>query len=479
MAITRRQFLKRSGLATGSLLVPGWLDSVFVRKAMASAIGDRYLLVFFLDGGNDGLNTVVPVDNGSLPFPTGLRDLYQNVRGTGTGGLRIPDTDLLPIGTDPNSGTQLGLHPALSGFKSLYDGGRLAVIQGCGYPAPNLSHATSSGFWQTADRFGAIPGSPRGWMGRYLADVAGFSGADIPAVNVRSNIAGEFVQTSTNVLAFSSLSGFGFPFDTTVEGGGNTDKAFKQNAFAAVHTAAAADAAARMQYVGEAGAATLTASQVYPGLVAYYNGVAARNAFGTAYPNNGTGRSLRDIARIIYGVETGYDPSVCARYFEVRKGGYDTHADQGDGNAGRHFDLHKEVGDALKHFYDDVADMGIAHKLCVVLWSEFGRRVAQNATGTDHGTQAPMFVLGGTVNGGVYGNHPDIGGTEIPLVSGNTAYSQDNANPYRSTDLRDVFGTIAERWLNAPDASVLFPADTQPDPANYWTAANFNLGFLP
>jgi len=191
-----------------------------------------------------------------------------------------------------------------------------------------------------------------------------------------------------------------------------------------------------------------------------------------------TARDLREIAKVIYGVESGV-PNVDARYFELRNGGYDTHSDQGGGApGGRHYALHDEVAAAIETFYADCEDMGVADKLCLFIWSEFSRRVVQNDSGTDHGAQGPMFVIGGAVSGGIYGNHPDI--AEASLEGGNTRYSQDPANPYRSTDFRDVYGTLLERWVNVPHATIL--ADILPldvgDPGERWTTENFDLGFL-
>jgi uncharacterized protein (DUF1501 family) len=116
--------------------------------------------------------------------------------------------------------------------------------------------------------------------------------------------------------------------------------------------------------------------------------------------------------------------------------------------------------------------MGIAHKVTTVVWSEFSRRINQNSSGTDHGSHGPMFVIGG----GVYGNHPNIGALD---TRGNTKYSQDNAAPYRSTDFRDVFGTILKHWLNLGDPTTVFPVDSFGDPDNYWENPDFDLGFLP
>src|ERR1043166_4205649 len=222
MAITRRQFITRTGLAAaGGFLGPAFLRNPFLQRALADAMGDRYLVVLQADGGNDGLNTVIPYDDGTYG---GLRTRYQVVRNTGTGGLQIAHSALdgTLIDADPLSATPLALHPGLIGFKHLYDAGKLAVIQGCGYPNQNLSHEQSRGFWQTGDPLNVLPGSA-GWMGRYLVESL-YGVDDIPAVNVRSSIANEFVQSSTNVLAFTRLSSFTFPYDNY----SSSDTTYKQ-----------------------------------------------------------------------------------------------------------------------------------------------------------------------------------------------------------------------------------------------------------
>jgi uncharacterized protein (DUF1501 family) len=383
---------------------------------------------------------------------------------------------------DPNTGTQLGFHPSLTGLRDLYDLGKLAVVQGCGYPRPDLSHEVSGNIWQQASPF-ATAGT--GWMGRYFAscvDMMGqcYQATDIPAVCIGGSVAGEFYQTVTSVLAMYRLRWFGFPYDDYDWSDSNA----KRDAFLALCNEASASAQATQKYIGDIGTATLLSSESYPPLHDLYQ--ADRPTWDAAYEalDNSTANSLREVAKIMYGVSTA-QPGVYARFFEVRNGGYDTHSDQGASDpAGQHAQLHAEVGNALNLFYQDCADMGIADKVCVMVWSEFGRRIEQNDNGTDHGSQGPMFVIGGTVNGGVYGNHPDIAAAALD-GNGNTVYSQDNGNGYRSTDFRDVYGTVLKHWLNMPAAQIsadIIPADTVPmggDPNDYWTAPNFDMAFLP
>jgi len=346
------------------------------------------------------------------------------------------------------------------------------VIQGCGYPEYSLSHEQSRGIWQSANPLGLGGLAGTGWMGRYLA--ANYGSTDIPGVTISESVAAEYRQYTTSVLAVRRLREFGFPYDDFAD----SDVAAKRAAFSALCAAASSGAQPSAVYIGDTGTATLVSSESYPPLHRLYQ--TDRPAFSALYEglDTSTARNLREIAKVIYGVHTG-QPNVTARFFQLNNGGYDTHSDQGAADpADQHYTLHREVGDALKVFYDDCADMGVADKLCVVVWSEFARRVPQNDNGTDHGSQGAMFVIGGSVNGGVYGNHPNIDESALD-DSGNTVYTQ-SANPFRSTDFRDVYGTVLKHWLNMP-AGLILSAILPPDagsPADYWTAPNLDLGFL-
>lgn len=484
MALSRRQFIKRTGLITaGSLFGPSLFRNPWLRQAVADSIGDRFFVVFYLNGGNDGLNTVTPIGNG--PSGNGpsaaLRDAYEAARGTGPGGLRLPASGsggllqpALPF-LDPHTGAQLGFHPGLSGINDLYNMGKVAVIQGCGYPLTDfrLSHEASRGAWQTANPLG-VSTVTNGWMGRYLA--ANYGGTDIPGVTIGSEVAGEYVQYATSVLAMGDVADFNFPYDTWYP----SDASAKEAAFRALCASANANnVQPTFSYLTNSGTATVDAASNYPTLDDLYT--SARQSFDDQYTalDTGSANDLREIAKIIYGV-TQNPPKVSARFFELDNGGYDTHSDQGTGNpTDQQYSLHKELGDAINLFYQDCADMGVANKVCIIVWSEFGRRIQQNTSGTDHGSQAPVFVIGGAVQGGVYGNHPDIRASSWD-DDGCTVYSQDPANPFKSTDLRDIYGTLLKHWMGVSDPSVYLPAEDPNnfDPALYWTAPNFDLGFI-
>jgi len=496
MAITRRQFISRTGLATaGALFGPSLFRNPWLQQAMAATIGDRYLITLFLDGGNDGLNTVIPVSGGGA----GLRADYETWRRPpGSGGIRIvsPLVPTKPM-LDANTGnTQLGFHPGFASLRDMYDQNMVAVIQGCGYPEYNLSHDVARSIWRRGAPL-STPGT--GWLGRYL-QAAGYVGSDIPAVNIGGEVAGEFIQSATSVLVFSRLKDFGFPYDIDYdEPGEPDDTSFKDTAFTQLNGAmgAGGNGNPAMQYLGSTGTATLLATGSYPPLHTDY--VNRSGSFNDTYPTTSTARALREIAKVIYGTARGV-PNIGARFFELGNGGYDTHSDQGSDNPDdQQFALHQEVGDALKLFFQDLTGMAgeytpmkpglqnLDKKVVVMVYSEFSRRIEQNDNGTDHGSQGPMFVIGGGVTGGVYGEHPNIqaqSGNSGLDDDGNTQYKQDHSNLARSTDMRDVYGTLIKHWLgitDAPTLASLLPLDSTlgfsgPD---YWTVANFNLGFLP
>lgn len=484
MAISRRQFLKRGGLVgAGTLLGPGLFGNGLLRQAYAALeTNNRYFVVIFLDGGNDGLNTVIPADD-----VAGLRTAYNAARNN----INITPAELTNslIGLDPISGTQLGIHPGFNvpndyfdngagagGLKALYDLGKVAVVQGCGYPEYSLSHEEARVIWETGVPLG--PSAGTGWIGRHLA--AQYAGNDIPAVNINDSIVGEFRQTGTSVLAVRDLDRFTFPFDDNYE----DDIAAKSAAFSALAQAAVSGGQPAALFLGNTGLATIDATAAYQELSSNYND--DRPVFRQLYADIGRSMStdLREVARVIWGVENGV-PNVNARFFQLGNGGYDTHSDQGGAERnGQHYDLHAELGAALKVFYDDLASMpgNVANRTTILVWSEFSRRVPQNQNGTDHGSQGPMFVIGGSVNGGVYGNHPNIEDSALDY-EGNTEYTQ-SANSFRSTDFRDVYGTILKHWVSLPQGTVqgLLPLDNTAeaigDPDHYWRSADFDLGFV-
>jgi uncharacterized protein (DUF1501 family) len=494
MAITRRQFIKRSGLTAGALLGPSLFAHPLVRQAFA-VTGNRYFIVLFLNGGNDGQNTVAPIDNGGGT----LRSDYEAARSGGGGGLRLlaPSfggdiANLLPLGTDPNTGAQLGFHPGFyglsdsvttsgdpgfGGLKALYDAGMVAVVQGCGYPHYNLSHDESRKIWQTANPQYLTSIASTGWVGRHLAGA--FGSADIPAVIIDNEVSPEFRQFTTSVLAIRRLESFDFPRDNQYF----DDFVAKNTAFNDLQLAASGGPQP-LKLLGDSGAATYLGTVNYPNAHDEYQ--ADRDSWSAGYGqiNRSLSRDLREIAKVIYAQEkTPALAGIAARFFSLNNGGYDTHSDQkANAPSGQHYNLHSEVGGSLKHFFDDLddIDVGLPGRVTVLVWSEFSRRILQNQNGTDHGSQGPMLLIGGKVNGGIYGQHPNIAESDWN-GDGNTKYRQSGDTdqytlPFRSTDFRDVYGTILTKWLGMSDAAgqLLLPLDVG-SATDWWTVSNFDL----
>lgn len=475
MTLTRRDFLKRSGAAAalgtlgpsslGSAL--SWYRHPLVGAALAQEASERFLVVVYLEGGNDGLNTVVPVENGSSGQ---LREVYEVARHAGAGGLRIPPSSLLDtlISPDPQTQTGLALHPALAGLKRLYERGDVAILQGCGAPLYSLSHEVARRVWQFGDPLGTYPNT--GWLGRYLG--SRYERTDIPALSVGDAVAGELLQNSTNVLAIPRLREFSFPYD----GRYPEDSPQRRQAFLSLYENALVQAGEDLRFVGNTGAAALHTSERLPPLAEAY--AAERASYFRDYEtaDSDISRNLREVASVLYAVKK-HVAGINLRVFEVQDHGYDTHSDQGgSGMDSFHAHLLQHVGDGLELFAADCIDMGVWDQTCVLVYSEFGRRVEQNANGTDHGSQGPVFVLGGAVHGGVYGNHPNIAPAALD-DDGNTRYSQDPDGPFRSLDFRDVYGTILKNWLGVADPNLILPLDSG-DPREAWTTANFSLPFL-
>jgi hypothetical protein len=307
----------------------------------------------------------------------------------------------------------------------------------------------------------------------------------VPGVVIADFIPQEFAGSTSAVLAIRRLQSFSLPYDEDYA----SDRTARKTAFNTLYQLAKppTEPQPSLQYIGIAGGATITATDAYPPLHGQYT--TARATFNSLY--NGipvsTSRDFREIAKIVYGVERTV-PNIGAHFFQLANGGYDTHSDQGAAAPdGQHFQLLAEVAASIKVFRDDLRDMGqVLHgnpnaiwgRTTILVWSEFSRRIEQNDNGTDHGSQGPMFVIGGNVNGGVYGKHPNINESALDN-SGNSVYHH-TGDDHDSTDFRDVYGTVLKHWVGLSGASVqtLLPLDTVPSGGNatrYWTSANFDL----
>ena len=398
MQMKRSRFLL--GAASG-LAVVGTNESVFssalAQTPLAGLPGgaaDRVLIVINLQGGNDGLNTLVP--HGS--------DAYYRFRPS----LAIPRGDVLRIDD------AVGLNPALAPLKKMYDGGKVAIVQGVGYPNPDHSHFRSTEIWQTAT---PAKYESTGWLGRYLDD------ASLPASNLFNAIAlsqvlpAALLSRSADVPAIPQLGGYGLRSDRNA--------ASKDAFHALVSDASVPFRSPFLAQVAEIEDHAQRGAQELPKLIAGYKTQAA-------YPGTPLGRSLALAAQIV-GSKLG------TRVLYVQHGSFDTHTNQ----RAVQDRLLRELGDAVAAFYEDLGAHGNADRVLTMTFSEFGRRVAENGSrGTDHGTAAPLFLVGGGVKGGLYGAAPSLDA----LDGGDLRFT---------TDFRSVYATVVERWLGRPSAKIV------------------------
>jgi uncharacterized protein (DUF1501 family) len=352
------------------------------------------LVVINFQGGNDGLNTVVPF---------GLPDYYR-MRPS----LAIPQGDVLRIDDT------VGLNPVLAPFKKMYDSGAVAIVQGVGYPDPDHSHFRSTEIWQTA--------APRtyettGWLGRYL-DGAGLPKDNLFNAVALNNVLPEaLVAKSTDVPAVDALRGYGLRSDRS----SSDREAFHEF----VRDTTVPFQSPYLSAVAEIEDHAQRGAEELPKLVADYKA-------DVTYPATPLGRSLALAAQII-GSKLG------TRVLYVQHGSFDTHVTQ----KATQDRLLGEFANAIAAFYGDLAAHGNDKRVMTMTFSEFGRRVAENASrGTDHGEAAPVFLIGGGVKGGLYGSHPDLG----RLNDGNLAFS---------TDFRSVYATVIQRWLGRPSEAIV------------------------
>jgi uncharacterized protein (DUF1501 family) len=401
---TRRDFLR---LGSSTLLacgtgVPAFLahSAAALDRAPARPRG-RILVVLQLDGGNDGLNTVVPFRD----------DAYRRARPR----LALPAAQVLRLNDD------LGLHPALAGLKRLYDDRRLAVVQSVGYPNPNRSHFESMAIWHTARP--APDRDTPGWLARCLDRRFREAGGDAPALHVGGSLVPQALAgAGRHVPSLSSPEQLrrrlGLP-----ESAGAAEQRAALDAVAGRHRGAPGSL---LQFVERTALVTYASSARLEGLLRD-GGQAA------GYPEFfGLARRLRLIAQL---VKAGMGTSI----YYTALGGFDTHAGQAETHAG----LLREAGDSLRAFLDDLDRAGDGGRVLVLVFSEFGRRLRENGSaGTDHGTAAPVLLLGRPVRPGAHGPNPNL----TDLADG---------DPRFAIDFRRIYAAVLDRWLGCPADAVL------------------------
>lgn len=432
---TRRSFLRTTLLgAAAAATLPAFLDRTFLAlnalaadSAVQTPTGrdGRILVVLQLAGGNDGLNTLVPFGD----------DAYRRARPT----LGLAADRTLKLND------ALGLHPSLAPLKSLYDEGHVGVIQGVGYPNPNRSHFRSTEIWQTASE--ANENRSLGWLGSYFDHAC--AGQD-PTVGVA--IGGLAPQ------AFAGRSPMGVNFarpeqfrwisqDKAPKAGSSSvsERIFRElnqpaenltemllsrdgdagGSVGALGGMGAGDGAGSLDFLER----TALDAQISSDKVL---AIARRTKSLVRYPGGRLSESLSLVGRMIAG-------GLPTRVYYVSLGGFDTHQNQ----LGAHERLLRELADATGAFAADLKAQGNLDRVLLMTFSEFGRRVSQNASGgTDHGAAAPLFLMGGKIAPGLHGKAPSL----TDLHQGDLKHT---------VDFRSVYAAVLEQWLGVPSAPIL------------------------
>jgi uncharacterized protein (DUF1501 family) len=419
MSVTRRQFIQNGlGFVSLGLTMPGFLlrasEAIAQEKStpaagMLKGASGKILVVIEMSGGNDGLNTVVPY---ATPE-------YSKARPN----IAIAKDAALQIGQ--SGGMHLGLHPRLKGLHELFDKGHLGVVTGVGYPNPNRSHFESMDVWQLGD-----PDSKRareGWLARYIDADGHLKNTSLPGIALGEQLPLALNAPGSAAAVIGNGGDYGF-------GMAAPDRNQQMQAFNAMYapekTSVGTAASSSDEFIRNVGNEVYTSTQAIKDAIKSYDERAGEKA---SYPNNnGLASRLQTISKLITG-------GLSTRVYYASIGGFDTHANQ----PGGHANTLGQLGDAIAAFMKDLELQGRANDVLVMTFSEFGRRVHENGSaGTDHGAASVLFVAGGGVRGGVYGQYPSLS----DLDDGDLKFT---------TDFRSVYSAILDKWLGAPSDKIL------------------------
>lgn len=355
----------------------------------------KSLVIVQLAGGNDAMNTIVPYGDG----------LYYDWRKD----VRIEQDQVLKIND------YLGFNPALSSIRDLWDQNKVAVINGVGYPEPNRSHFRSVDIWNTAESVGI---GNSGWLGRAIREIDPNAENPITGVNFGRGLPRALSCKGVPVASVGDLENYGLLPD--IEGEQSRELAL--TAFSQIYGSAMAHDTVS-QFIGETGIQALKGADILRTAPEKYSS-------SIEYGNDPIGQSMRNIAQVL-------TADIGTRVFYTSHGSFDTHAAEME----THTKLWTETSNAIGDFMADMKEQGLEDDVLVLLWSEFGRRIRDNSAGTDHGSGGVSLIVGGEVNGGLYGDYPSL--KEKDHLQGDLQFNN---------DFRSIYSTIAERWLGVdPD----------------------------
>jgi uncharacterized protein (DUF1501 family) len=359
---------------------------------------DPILVVVQLTGGNDYLNTVIPYND----------PLYFDYRPK----VGIAQDEMIPIDDS------LALNPALAPIKTLYDQGKAAVINGIGYPNPNRSHFRSMDIWHTCepDKVGS-----EGWLGRVIRDLDPQGENVLTGVNFGRGLPRALALTGVPVASVSTLETYGVLTGISTE----PERTQALDLFSRMYSPILGTGPV-MDYLGDTGRDALKGADILKTAPETY-------VSSVEYADSSIGRNMQGIAKVLLA-------GLGTRVFYTQQGGYDTHANQ----APIHNKLLTDLSQAMTDFHDDLKEHDASDNVLMFMFTEFGRRVRDNGSGTDHGSGGVAFAIGDPVKAGTFGEYPSLKGED--LLEGDLRFN---------IDFRGVYGTMVERWLGLDPVPVV------------------------
>ena len=357
---------------------------------MATGKADKSLMVIQLTGGNDYLNTVVPYNNG----------LYYDYRST----VSIPSDQVLPLDD------QVGFNPSMGAIKGLWDEGQVAIVNGIGYANPNRSHFRSMDIWHTALPEGI---GTEGWLGRVIRDLDPQGENVLTGINFGRGLPRALGCRGVPVASVGNLETYGLFPDLEDE----TVRRFTLDAFAKMYGGAKGKDAV-LEFLGQTGGDALKGADILRTAPAMYQST-------VEYAPNPLAQSMKNMAQVMFA-------DLGTRIFYTQHGSFDTHS----GELATHAKLWDEVSGAIGDFMADLKEHGRENDAVVLVFSEFGRRIRDNGSGSDHGSGGAALLVGGEVRGGMYGEYPSL--QEKDQLEGDLQ---------STNDFRCTYSTILDRWL--------------------------------
>ena len=422
----RRDFLAAASTAMLPVMLNGFGVKSFAKssalvqslKGTAALNNDRILVIIYLGGGNDGLNTVIPLEYYSEYF--GLRS-----------NIAIPESNVLRL----SGNSETGLHPAMTGMRAMYDEGKLSIIHSVSYPNPDQSHYRSTDIWMTG--VDSTQYASSGWAGRYLNDrYAGYP-SGYPNSEMEDPLAIQIGQISTTTLLGNQQA-----MGVTIENPNSFYQLIGESDGVSGGALPCCDAGDLIAYIRQKQALAVGyASEIKAAADAGTN----MAAYPAAVEKNELAEQLKIVARLIHG-------GLKSKIYYVELGGFDTHSTQVGTSVleGAHAKLLKKLSDAVAAFQTDLNLQGTEDKVLGMTFSDFGRRATSNASkGTDHGIGAPMFVFGTGLKRQLVGNNPDLVNGLIPA---NPAPGVTNRDIKMQIDFRRVYSDILNDWFGTADS---------------------------